>query len=99
MENIDYRKKLEQVLEILDQGEELNMSNYNHDLVRQLNDTFVEAWLFVESALAENTPTSSEQLAAPAVVGQSEQLKAFQNLPSETKDYQNTKHGLFWKTK
>lgn len=67
MENIDYRKKLEQVLEILDQGEELNMSNYNHDLVRQLNDTFVEAWLFVESALAENTPTSEEQLATPAV--------------------------------
>jgi len=35
----------------------------------------------------------------PHVVGQSEQLKAFQNLPSETKDYQNTKHGLVWKNK
>jgi hypothetical protein len=74
MGNIDYRNKLEQVLEMLNNAEELNMCNYNHELVKQLNDTFIEVYLFVESALAENTPTSSEQCAAPAVVGRSGQL-------------------------
>jgi hypothetical protein len=67
MKNIDYRKKLEQAFEILERGQELNMGNYNQDEVRALNDTFIEVFLFVDSALAENTPTSQEQLAAPPV--------------------------------
>lgn len=53
MENIDYKKKLETVLELLNNAEELNMANYNHELVKRLNDTFIEVYLFVESALAE----------------------------------------------
>jgi len=39
-----------------------------------------------ESALAENTPTTQEQLAAPAVVGQSEQLNCDHEWKCDTFD-------------
>lgn len=50
---MDYKNELEQVMAILNNANELNMSNYNHDDVRRLNDTFIEVYLFVESALVK----------------------------------------------
>jgi len=38
---MDYKKTLEQVMDLLNNAEELNMSNYDHDQVRLLNDTFI----------------------------------------------------------
>jgi len=73
---MDYRKTLEQVMELLNNAEELNMNNYNEEQVRLLNDTFIEAYLFIERALAE---PSDENAVLPihGVVGRSEQLLAF----------------------
>ena len=56
---MDYKKTLEQVMDLLNNAEELNMSNYDHDQVRLLNDTFIEVYLFIERALAETSDESA----------------------------------------
>jgi len=52
-------KALDEAFAVLESVEELNMSNYDHELVRKMNDGFCEAYLImklaIEQAMKEQT--------------------------------------------
>ena len=47
----ELKQKLSEIFAICEDGQELNMSNYNHDDVSALNQTFVEIYIAVEAAI------------------------------------------------
>jgi hypothetical protein len=47
----ELKEALKNILAILDEGQELNMCNYNHEDVAALNKTYVEACLATEDAI------------------------------------------------
>lgn len=47
----ELKQKLSEIFAICEDGQELNISNYNHDDVSALNQTYVEIYLAVEAAI------------------------------------------------
>ena len=47
----ELKQKLSEIFAICEDGQELNTSNYNHDDVSALNQTFVEIYIAVEAAI------------------------------------------------
>ena len=47
----ELREKLTEIFDICEDGQELNMRNYNHDDVANLNKTFIDIYLAVDAAI------------------------------------------------
>jgi len=90
---MDYKKTLQQILEISEYAPELNMDNYDEDQVRELNNAMIEIYQIAKGALAETSDESAAlhlPVSCPVFMETQKHIEAYQELFNHMID----EHGL-----